>query len=372
MSKSLGNSIDPLTVIEKYSADALRFSLIILNATGQDVYLSDEKFEIGRNFGTKIWNAARFMQMHSEEPPEDFERPELDAELLSADDQHILAKLNATIAACSENLERFRFNDVAREMYDFLWHQYCDWYVEYSKQVLYGEDERRKAQVLKVMHHVFSSALRLMHPLMPFITEELWQEMGYNRISERIMRAPWPVARDYEELQDWGINRSVVDYVDAKHDLIRVARTLMADYNLLPKHNVHFIVRPADDKQGAVLRRDVGSIAALLRASELRVDSAFQPEQAMPSMISKLGTVYMPIEGLIDVDAEIERLSTQAEKVSDDLVRVTKKLDNMDFISKAPKEVVERQRTRKKELLEKSEKLKKLLATLTESERSRV
>ncbi|MDD3605229.1 MAG: valine--tRNA ligase, partial [Kiritimatiellae bacterium] len=181
MSKSLGNSIDPLTIIEKYSADALRFSLIMLTATGQDVFLSDDKFEIGRNFGTKIWNAARYMQMQSPELPEGFDNPEFTAGSLSPDDAHILAKLNETISACTESLERFRFNDTAKALYEFFWHQFCDWYVESSKQVLYGEDAGRKQQVLTVMHYAFSSALRLLHPIMPFLTEELWTGMGYNR-----------------------------------------------------------------------------------------------------------------------------------------------------------------------------------------------
>ena len=231
MSKSLGNSIDPLDIIRQYSADALRFSLIMLTATGQDVYVSTEKFEIGRNFGTKIWNAARFMQMHTKDRIVDLEDVKFEPGRLSADDQHILARLNESIAACAENLDLFRFNDYAKTLYEFIWHQFCDWYVEYSKQVFHGNDEGRKQEVLNVMHHVFSNALRLLHPLMPFLTEELWHGMGYNKSNETILLAPWPKAVEWRTL---GIDRAVVDYVDARHELIRIARTLRVDSGITP------------------------------------------------------------------------------------------------------------------------------------------
>jgi valyl-tRNA synthetase len=366
MSKSLGNSIDPLDIIEKFSADALRFSLLMLTATGQDVYLSDEKFEVGRNFGTKIWNAARFMQMQSDMLPEDFADPQLDSDLLSADDRHILAKLNSTISACNENLERYRFNDVAKVLYDFFWHQYCDWYVESTKPVLYGDDQARKAQVIKVMHYVFSNALRLLHPLMPFLTEELWGGMGYTALSETIMLAPWPEEIDHHKTAEWGAGSEIVRYVDAKHDMIRVARTLMADYGLLPKQHVDFIVRPANDGQAGRLIEDKESIVALLKAGSITIDPEFQPSSAMPSGLSQLGTIYMPLEGLVDIQAELEKLNGQMEKVKSDLERVIKKLENMDFINKAPAQVVQVQENRKRELIEKTEKLEKLIASLSD------
>src|SRR3989339_1507589 len=155
MSKSLGNSIDPLTIIDEFSADALRFSLMMITATGQDIFLSNDKFEIGRNFGTKLWNAARFMKMHmsgGENPESAIQNSEIqkwgmspcfDAKLLSPDDRHILARLNEAIAGCMDNLDKCRFNDVAHVLYEFVWHQYCDWYVECSKDTLYGSDMAR-------------------------------------------------------------------------------------------------------------------------------------------------------------------------------------------------------------------------------------
>ena len=364
MSKSLGNSIDPLDVIQKYSADALRFSLLMITATGQDVYLSDDKFEIGRNFGTKIWNAARYMQMHTKDAKVECANPSFDPALLSADDQHILAKLHETVAACTENLERFRFNDYAKALYDFMWHQYCDWYIEYSKQVLYGEDGPRRREVLKVMHTVFSQGLRLLHPLMPFLTEELWHGMGYNSTSESIMLAPWPKAKDVDELGEWGIRSQTVTYVDARHDLIRIGRTLRADYGIVPAQKVDYTVRPVNDPYAAQLKADQETVVTLLRAGKFEIDPDFVPAKAMPSGITPLGTIYMSLEGLIDVDAEVKKLTGQLEKVDQDLQRVTMKLENLDFVSKAPAEVVEQQKERKREMIEKRDKLAKLLEML--------
>ena len=272
MSKSLGNSIDPLDIISQYSADALRFSLIMLTATGQDVYVSTEKFEIGRNFGTKIWNAARFMQMHTKDRIVDVENVKFEPGRLSADDQHILARLHECIAACTENLERFRFNDYAKALYEFLWHQFCDWYVEYSKQVFYGNDEGRKQDVLNVMHHVFSNALRLLHPLMPFLTEELWHGMGYNKSNETIMLAPWPKAVEWRTL---GIDRAVVDYVDARHELIRIARTLRADSGIAPAQKVDYVLKPVSEQYASQLAGDRQTIVALLRSGDFRIDAGF-------------------------------------------------------------------------------------------------
>jgi len=366
MSKSLGNALDPLDIIEEYSADALRFSLIMITATGQDVYLASDKFAIGRNFGTKIWNAARFMQMHGGETPPAFDAPGFDAATLTADNQHILSKLHETISLCGENLQRFRFNDYAKALYEFLWHQYCDWYVEYSKQALCGGDPAHKEQVLRVMHYVFSHALRLLHPVMPFLTEELWRRMGYNALSESIMTAPWPEAMEYEELQAWGVRANVVKYVDAKHDLIRIGRALRADYELPPSKQLDYILKPTSKKDARALDDDKASLAALLRAKSVRIDPAFVPRGVMPSGLTHLGTIYLSLEGIIDVDAEVDRLAGQLDKLDGDLERVTKKLDNINFVSKAPKNVVSIQQNRKRALLEKRDKLKKMIETLAE------
>jgi valyl-tRNA synthetase len=388
MSKSLGNSIDPLSIIDQYSADALRFSLMMITATGQDIYVSNEKFEIGRNFGTKLWNAARFMKMHMEggeklengsQKSEDRNQksesaiqqwgmePCFDAALLSSDDKHILARLREAITGCNDCLEKYRFNDAAHVLYEFVWHQYCDWYVEYSKDILYGSDTVRRENILKIMNYVFSNALRLLHPMMPFVTEELWHEMGYGGADETIMTAKWPTAPAKAVLDKWKIDSGTVSYVDDKHDLIRVGRTLKADYEIPPGKKVDYLVKPNSDELARQLKADEQSVKSLLRVENLTIDTLLAPDKAMPSAISKLGTIYMPIKGLIDIEAEKKRLAAQLDKIRGDLERVSAKLNNISFVSKAPAEVVEQQKHRKQELVENSEKLQRLIDTLSQA-----
>lgn len=364
MSKSLGNSIDPLDIIGDFSADALRFSLIALTATGQDVYISKEKFELGRNFGTKIWNAARFLQMHTAGRTLDVRAPTFDPALLTADDQHILARLHKTIAECDENVERCRFNDYAKSIYEFFWHEFCDWYVEYAKQPLYGTDAARKDEVLKVMHYVLSRALCLLHPIMPFLTEELWQGLGYAAMCESVMIAPWPVALDEDELASWGVQAEAVVYVDAKHAAIGLARNLRADYGLAPAQTADFVLRPADDAVGERVRADRAAYLPYLKADKLEVETDFTPAKAMPSVITPLGTLFLSLEGHVDVEAERRRLAEQLEKTEQELESASKRLENENFVSRAKPEVVEQVRVRKRELQEKRDKLGKLIEAM--------
>ncbi|HOE00538.1 MAG TPA: valine--tRNA ligase [Kiritimatiellia bacterium] len=365
MSKSLGNSIDPLSIIGDFSADALRFSLVALTATGQDVYISKEKFELGRNFGTKIWNAARFLQMNAGEAPPDVSDPDFTPELLTADDQHILARLHKTIAACDENIERCRFNDYAKAIYDFFWHEYCDWYVEYAKQPLNGTDAARKAEVLKVMHYVFANALRLLHPIMPFLTEELWQGLGYTVLAESVMIASWPRVMEEEELAAWGVQPAAVAYVDAKHAAIGLARNLRADYSLPPSQAADFVLRPADIAIGERVRADRAAYLPYLKAQKLEVEMDFTPAKAMPSIITPLGTLFMSLAGHVDVTAERQRLADQLQKTEQELAAASKRLENENFVSRAKPDVVEHARARKRELQAKREKLAKLIEALT-------
>ncbi|MDI6774161.1 MAG: valine--tRNA ligase [Verrucomicrobiota bacterium] len=366
MSKSLGNSIDPLDVIEKFSADALRFSLMMLTATGQDVFLSDEKFELGRNFGTKLWNAARLMRMRSGDrpPPPQDRAPDFAPERLGSDDRHILARLQEAVAVCTANLAGFRFNDAAHALYEFVWRQYCDWYVEYAKDILCGQDAARKDETLKVMHYVFATALKLLHPTMPFITEELWHAMGYGGENDSIMVAAWPKPEEAAALARWGADPGTVEYVDEKHNLIRLGRALKADYEIPATREVEYLIKPSSAKAAERLKADEPAIRLALKASRLMIDASFEPAKVMASGVGKLGAIYMPLEGLIDVEREKKRLSDQLAKVDKALERVSVKLQNLDFLNKAKPEVVENQKAQKQELLEKSEKHRHLLRTL--------
>ncbi len=364
MSKSLGNSIDPLTIVEKFSADALRSSLMMLTATGQDVYISDSKFEIGRNFGTKVWNAARYLQMQSPEIPAHPESPELDPARLSSDDQHLLLRLNEAIATATAHLEAYRFNDYALSLHDFVWHQFCDWYVEYSKGVFGGADPARAEQVRCVMHYALSTALRLLHPLMPFETSELWTGLGYARGTPSLLRAAWPDPQPDAVLKKWGATPETAAWVDDKRELIRNARTLRAERNLPPRQRVAFTVAPASKAWASRLETERETIAAAIGAEPLNIEAGFDPGGSMPGAVCRLGSVFMSIEGLVDASAERAKLQAQLDEAQVQLSRVEAKLGNVQFTSKAPPAVVAQQEARRAELADTMEKLKARIAGL--------
>ncbi len=363
MSKSLGNSIDPLTIVEQFSADALRFSLMMITATGQDVYLSNDKFEIGRNFATKLWNAARYLSMQTGDAAPACADPS-DGPLLTADDRHLVAKLNEAINLCQGNLEKLRFNEAVQAIYEFTWRQFCDWYVEYSKHALYGDDPERRRRTLALMHTVFSATLRLLHPFMPFVTEELWHVMGYGAETDSILDAPWPQPFDEATLAAWGVDRATTDYVDARNELIRTGRNLRADYSIAPAQKIDFIIKPADASTAVRLQADAAALMTHLRAVQVRIDLDFRPDGAVPSGVGRVGAIYMPVEGLIDVAAEIAKLTAQQQKAEQELERVNRKLSNEGFIGKAPPEVVDGQKRRKSELLDTVRKIKRLVEML--------
>ena len=357
-SKSLGNSIDPLQIIDAYSADALRFSLITLNATGQDVRIGENDFEMGRNYSTKIWNAARFLEMQGACTGE------IDAALLGSDDRHLLLRLHQTIQDATEHLERYRFNDYSHSLYGFIWHDYCDWYVEYAKGPLQGEDPARKQHTLAIMHYVFSTSLAMLHPLMPFLTEELWEAMGYATEGTFLMKSAWPEPITKAKRDAWGLKQSLLGFVEAKRDLIRAARQLRADYNLKPSLEIDFVVRPASADLETQLAAELDSVNRLVRG-RVRLDAAYQPEGAAPGLVCKAGNVFMPVEGLIDVAGEIERITKQLDEVTGHIQRGNARLSNEAFVSKAPEQVVEQQRAQLGDLVTKAEKLRALLKSLS-------
>ena len=244
----------------------------------------------------------------------------------------------------------------------FVWSNFCDWYLEYAKQDLYGADDARRRQVLAVMTDVFSKALRLLHPYMPFLTEELWHQMGYGTESETIMRAPWPKA--YTEAQNaaWGLSAEVTAYVEAKREMITAGRALRADYNIAPSQFVRYVVQAVDASAAAKLTADAESLKQQLRSDNLEI-AAGGGEKAMPGTLCKLGTIYLPLEGLVDVKAEAARVKAELDKTLGFLKGVEAKLGNEGFVAKAPAAVIEQQRTKQKELTETAARLEKLYKT---------
>ncbi len=374
MSKSKGNSLDPLELVEAYSADALRFSMALITSLDCDTKVNKEKFEIGRNFATKIWNAARFMEMNAGKSEGfSFRAFRADSALaealgpdpaLSADDRHLLMAADRACEAMDAHLSRYRIQDGALAVYDFFWTQICDWYVEYAKDVFNAGDAARSRTVLSVLASVYWRALRLLHPYMPFVTEEIAHKLGYLSAAESIMRAPFPRASGEAEKAAWKLSEDAFAYVEAKREMITAGRALRAEYRVPPSRAVAFEIAAADEAAAERLRADEGSLKSALRAESIAV-SCGGGELAMPGTLVKLGTIYMPLDGLVDKAAELKRVTAELEKARGFLKGVRAKLANDNFTAHAPAAIVDDQRRKETELsaqIAKLEKLAKLFA----------
>ena len=341
MSKSLGNSLDPLELIEAYSADALRFSIALITSLECDTKVNKEKFEIGRNFCTKIWNVARFIEMQG------VKGMEYDPKTLTKDEQHILAACDKAAEKMNALLEQYRIQDGALAAYDFIWTQICDWYVEYTK------DAPDKERAFAVLNEVFAKALKMLHPYMPFITEEIAHQLGYVGETDSIMRAKYPV-------NEGKADEEVYAFVNMKREAITALRALRAEYKVSPATMVKVTI--------ATDNRDIAGEAENLKKS-MRAESvefvAPGAELPMPSKITQLGTVYLSLEGLVDKAAELKRIEGELAKIGGFIRGGEAKLANKQFVEHAPEAIVaeaRRQLAENKEKLVQLEKLKKLFS----------
>jgi valyl-tRNA synthetase len=379
MSKSLGNSPDPLELIAKFGADALRFGIMRSAPMGQDILFDEKNVELGRNFCTKLWNAARFRQMQSSSGvspessaagilPADLTPAETEAEinptLLSSDDKWILLRLNTAITEVTTALEEYRFSDATSTLYRFFWSEYCDWYVEASKATLQGTDAARKANTLAVIDYVLGQTLRLFHPFLPFITEELWHGMGFNadmpenQGGKSLMFAPWPEPLDEDELAHFGILPEDEAAANAKYDTVNLGRGLKSTFNITKR--TRFVLKPSSplpDHELEVLK-------ILLNAEPLDVDNAYASPKGTPTAITPLGELFLPLEGLIDVEAERARLGKDLAKTEAELEKVTAKLADENFTSKVPQKVLDEHQQRKADWEEKMAKMREMMSAL--------
>ncbi|MFO1484589.1 MAG: valine--tRNA ligase [Verrucomicrobiaceae bacterium] len=375
MSKSLGNSPDPLELIANYSADALRFGIMRSAPLGQDICFDEKNVELGRNFCTKLWNAARFRQMQSSPPVPggssdrdgvaDYFEAEIDPALLSSDDKWILLRLNAAIAEVSTALEEYRFSDATATLYRFFWSEYCDWYIEASKAVLQGSDEKRKANTLAVIDFVLGHTLRLFHPFLPFITEELWHGMGFNadmpenQGGKSIMFAPWPKPLDADELAHFGILPEDEKTANDKYEAVNLGRGLKSTFNI--NKRVRFVLKPNQELPA----HEIEVVRILLNAEPLDVDATFAPTKGTPSALTPLGTIFLPLDGLIDIEAERARIGKELAKVGSELEKVRAKLADTNFTSKVPQKVLDEHKQRENDWLEKKAKLDEMMKALS-------
>ena len=348
MSKSLGNGIDPLEMAEKYGADALRFNLITGNSPGNDMRFYVEKCEAMRNFANKIWNASRYVLMNL--TVEENGLP--DAADLEIEDKWVLSKLNTLIKEVTENMDAYELGVASAKVYDFIWDTYCDWYIELTKARLYGEDEKSKLAAQKVLVYVLDQFLRLLHPFMPFITEEIWQAIPHE--GSFLMLADWP---KYDENLNFSIEAA---HMESVMNAIRSIRNRRAEMNVPPsKKSTLYVV---SDK-GEIFRQGTGFICRLAYADQVIIcDVDPEGHENMVCVVTNDAKLYIPLEELIDFEKELARIEKEKANCLKQIAMFEGKLSNEAFVSRAPEKVVAEQR-------EKLEKNRALLAQLEESEK---
>ena len=344
MSKSLGNSPDPLELIDKYSADGLRFGLMRIAPRGQDIRFDEKQIEEGRNFATKLWNVARFRQMHG--PSE--AAPKIDHPTLSIYALELLARFNETIDAIDAAYREYQFNTVAQRLYDFVWSDYCDWFVEAAKTEIFGEDEERKKSALAVMDFVLSATLRLLHPFMPHITEELWSLLGLGTDSIHFAAPPEKAALD--DVYDLAGKRQLVSAI---YQTIQAGRNLRAESKLPSNRKIHFILR-TDEK---LVSSHVSTLTRLLNAEEVKLDPGYQAHAGNPVAVTPLGEIFLTV-ATDDKAGEQQRLDKEIARIEIEVRAAEEKLDNKSFVDRAPATVVEEHRRRLKNFSEQLAKLK--------------
>jgi len=335
MSKSLGNGIDPVEVIEKYGADTLRFMLITGNTPGNDMRFYWERVEAARNFANKIWNASRYMLMNLEGADDAFVPEESDYTLA---DRWILTRSAETARAVTANLENYELGEAGRAIYEFLWSEFCDWYIELTKARLYDkENVRAKNTALYVLRTVLERTMRLLHPFMPFLTEEIWQKLPHEGRS--IMRAPWP------EVDEKDIDAEAEAAMTAIMEVIKVTRNLRAELGTPPGKKSALLLRVRDAALGNVFAAHTDYFHALASASEITflAEDAPDPENVVTGALAG-AAVYLPLAGLIDVEKETARLTKERDNLEKEIARLSGKLANAGFTSKAPAAVVAAER----------------------------
>ncbi len=357
MSKSLGNVIDPLDVIKVFGADALRFSIISITASGQDVFLSEGKCNLGRNFANKIWNAARFILMNMEDSRSEILEPGLlSKENLSLADRWILSRLSKTIKTVDDCLTNYRFNEAANTIYEFFWHQFCDWYIELVKPLIVAADKttttagKSKESARAVLCSVLETSMRLLHPFMPFITEEIWQRFPHRDSS--IMISYWP--KPEKKLLD----EKVEGDMDIIIGEITALRNIRSTWNISPRQTFDVEISVPAAKYERLLSENLEYIKNLCRVGKTNIGRGLKKPKGVTTAVVGNIENYVLLKGIVDIDKEKKRLSKQVEELSSHLARAQNKLKNKSFIGKAPAEVIERERQRKVELKEKIDILK--------------
>ena len=348
MSKSLGNGVDPIDVVNKYGADALRFTIITGNSPGNDMRYDEKRIVASRNFANKLWNATRFVLMNVDEN-DDIEFKNLD---LSLEDKWILKRLNNVVEEVSKNLDKYEIGLAASRIEDFIWEEFCDWYIEFAKERLNSDDENKKATVKKVLLYVLKDMISLLHPFMPFITEEIYKQLPNKK--DMLIVEDWPQVRDDFNFDD------EARVVDGAIEAIKAIRNQRQTLNLGSKIRQDLIIYSSDENTRNFLEILKGQFVNLSKSGEISIISEDKEVEDAVSLIFNDFKIYIPLENLIDYDKERKRLKDEIKKLESEIKRAEGKLNNQGFVSKAPEAVVNEER-------KKLEKYKDLLVKTKES-----
>jgi len=355
MSKSKGNVMDPLLVMDKYGTDALRFTMIAFAAQGRDIRLSEDRIEGYRHFINKIWNAVRFALLHIRDS-QPYPIEEIEPSGLALEHQWILSRTNRTITEVHRGLNEYRFNDVAHALYQFIWHEFCDWYLEWVKGDLYGDDQEVKNTGRQVLFTVLEIIIKLLHPITPFVTEEIWAALPGDRSS--IMTEPFP-----EEISAWD-NSEAEDAAALFMGVVTGLRNIRSETGIHPSAKVKGFVICPDQAKGAILQENSKAILALTRVEELQIIAEGDRPKGAASYIFNEIEIFVPLAGLVDVEQELAKLEKAMDKVSLQLKKVEGKLGNSKFLDNAPAEVVagekEKQETMSAKLTKINESMERL------------
>lgn len=350
MSKSKGNTVDPMETIEKYGADALRFFMAAMETQGRDINLSDSRIQGYRNFATKLWNAARFCEMNECYSVKDFEVKSVKLEI----SKWIMAKAKEASAEVTENLNNFRFSDAANAVYQFVWGTFCDWYIELIKPIFYGENAAEIKEIRAVTAWTLDRILIMLHPFMPFITEELWDNLTAR--SGKLIHAAWPA--------DENVNAADKNEIDRAIDIISAIRSLRSSMNLPAGAKLHAYVKDAVAETLTAVERQKALICKLARLEELEDLENREVTKDMVQTVSREAAILIPLKGVVDFEAERARLQKELETLNKNLEGYSRKLSNESFVAKAPAAVVAEEKRRQAEALENKAKVEEALARI--------
>ncbi len=348
MSKSRGNVIDPLIMMDKFGTDAFRFTLAMFAAQGRDVIMSEKRIEGYRAFSNKIWNSTRFVLMNL---GEDFSSKGINEAALERFDKWILFRLNCAIDEISKALSEYRFNDAAQSVYSFFWNEFCDWYLELTKPRLYGHSGEESANCAKeVLFHVLKESVKLLHPFMPFITEEIW-----SKIKEKNQNLL--IVTKYPETDPKFNFSKESDETAVFQEIIYKIRNIRGEMNIAPDRKADLIIKTESPLVREIVEKESAQLKSLAKIESIKVNASYKPEKSDCSAVIKDAEIYLPLKGLIDVDKELERLNKELSKIEADLSRVEGKLSNDKFISSAPEDIVAKEKSKRDEFVELKKKI---------------